>query len=96
MEVIHIKNKAQLLKTLERFHTYDLSRQKLQMNDTVAYTYNPIFEFIIKYTHHYTAHSENRLPRHTPMTPMTSPNITQPPSHSPETSRDPSYIPITT
>jgi hypothetical protein len=33
MDVIHITGKGHLLKTLERFHIYDLSKKKLQMND---------------------------------------------------------------
>jgi hypothetical protein len=34
MEVLQIKKKGQFLNTLERFHIYDMSRKKLQMNGT--------------------------------------------------------------
>jgi hypothetical protein len=40
LEVLHIKKKGQFLNTLERFHIYDLSRQKIQMNDTFADIHN--------------------------------------------------------
>jgi hypothetical protein len=70
MEVLHIKKKGQLLSTLERFHIYDLSWQKLQMNDTFTDTRNPIFDLIIKYAHHINKHLENPLPHHTPTHPQ--------------------------
>jgi hypothetical protein len=41
MDVIHIIRKGHVLNTLERFYIYDLSKKKLQMNDT----HNPIFDF---------------------------------------------------
>jgi hypothetical protein len=50
MEVLHTKQKGQL----EGFHMYDLSRQKLQMHDTLTDTHDAIFVLIIKYTHHYS------------------------------------------
>jgi hypothetical protein len=85
MEVLHIKKKGQLLNTLERFQTYDLIWQKLQMN--VRDKQNPIFERIIKYSDHNNAHSENLLLRHTHTTPPALHN------HNPGRSRDLSYIP---
>jgi hypothetical protein len=75
MEVLQIKNKAQFPNTLKRFHIYDLSRQKLQMNDTFTDIHNPIFDLIIKYTYHNNTHSKTHLPHHTPTPPP--PSITQ-------------------
>jgi hypothetical protein len=43
VEVLQMKKKGQLLITLESFHIYDLSRQKLQLNDTFIDIHNPIF-----------------------------------------------------
>jgi hypothetical protein len=50
MDVIHITGKGHLLNTLERFYirVYDLSKKKLQMNDTYTDAYNPIFDLLIK------------------------------------------------
>jgi hypothetical protein len=41
---LHTEKKGQLLNTLERYHIYNLSKQKIHMNDTFADKYNPIFE----------------------------------------------------
>jgi hypothetical protein len=43
MDVIHTTRKGHLLNTLERFYIYDLSKKKLQMNDT----YNPNMDLLI-------------------------------------------------
>jgi hypothetical protein len=48
LEVLHIK-KDWSLNTLKDFHMYNLSKQKLQMNNTFTDTHNPIFDLIIKY-----------------------------------------------
>jgi hypothetical protein len=52
MEIIHIEKKGKLLNTLERFHTHNLSKEKVQMNDTYTDTYNHLFDLILKYSHH--------------------------------------------
>jgi hypothetical protein len=52
MDVIHVTGKGRLLNTLERFYIYDLSKNKLQMNDTYTDTYNPIFDLSIKNNPH--------------------------------------------
>jgi hypothetical protein len=49
MEVLHIEKKGQLLNTLKRFHIYNVSKRKLQMNDTYQDTHNPIFHFDTKH-----------------------------------------------
>jgi hypothetical protein len=46
LDVLHTKKKGRMLDTLERDYIYKLSKQKLQMNDTYADKYNPIFELI--------------------------------------------------
>jgi hypothetical protein len=43
LEVLHIQKKGRLLNTLEHFHMYNLSKQKLQMNETFTDTHNPTF-----------------------------------------------------
>jgi hypothetical protein len=47
VDVIHITREGHLLNTLDRFHMYDLSKEKLQMNDTYADTFNPIFDQLL-------------------------------------------------
>jgi hypothetical protein len=51
MEILHIEKKGHLLNTLERFHIYSVSKQKLQMNDTFSDIHNPIFGLIINTYH---------------------------------------------
>jgi hypothetical protein len=63
MEILHIEKRGQLRNTLERFHLYDLSIQKLQMNDPYTATHNPIFDIIIRYTHY-----NNTYPKDSPLT----------------------------
>jgi hypothetical protein len=46
MDIIQTK-KGHLLNTLEQFYKYDLSKKKLQMNDTYTGTHSPIFDLII-------------------------------------------------
>jgi hypothetical protein len=46
-EVFHTKKKGKLLNSKERFHIYNFSKQKRQMNDTFADTHNPILNLII-------------------------------------------------
>jgi hypothetical protein len=65
-----MKKKGQLLNTLGRFRMYDLSRQKLRMNDTFTDIHNPTFDLIIKYTPHNNAHLENPFPHHTATPPV--------------------------
>jgi hypothetical protein len=49
MDILHIERKGPLMNTLERFHIYNLSKENLQMKDTYADTYNPIFNLITNY-----------------------------------------------
>jgi hypothetical protein len=52
MEVIHTERKGPKLNTLEKFHTYEVTKKGLQMNDTFTDMYNPILEILIKYYTH--------------------------------------------
>lgn len=52
MNILHIKRKAQLLNTLKCFHVFDLSRQKLQINNMLTDIHNTIFVLKLMYTHH--------------------------------------------
>jgi hypothetical protein len=45
--MLYIEKTDHSLNTLERFYTYNLSKQKQQKNDTFADTQNPIFHLII-------------------------------------------------
>jgi hypothetical protein len=44
MDIVRTAKKGKHLNTLERYHMYRLSREKLHMNDTYIDTHNPIFE----------------------------------------------------
>jgi hypothetical protein len=46
MNIIKTAKKGRDLNTLDRYHIYKLSREKLHMNDTYIDTYNPIFELL--------------------------------------------------
>jgi hypothetical protein len=50
MKILHIQKKCRLSNTLERFHLYNLSLQKQQMNDKFTRTdiSNPTFDIILK------------------------------------------------
>jgi hypothetical protein len=48
MDILHIEKNGQLLNTLKHFHMYNLSKQKLRMNDTFTDTHNFIFDLITK------------------------------------------------
>jgi hypothetical protein len=61
LEILHIEKKGQLLNTLRHFHIYSLCNQKLQMIDTFTDIHNPIFDQVIKHTHH-----NNTYPTKTP------------------------------
>jgi hypothetical protein len=77
MDVIHIMGKVDLLNTLERFYIYDLSKKKLQMNDTYTDTYNPIFSLLIKNNLH------KNYPPYTPLLPPNLPTLPNLPSLPP-------------
>jgi hypothetical protein len=49
VEVLHMKKKAKLLNAHERFHMYDLSRQKLHMTDTFTDIHNPTYKLSVLY-----------------------------------------------
>jgi hypothetical protein len=46
MDILQIQKKGPILNTLERYYIYNLSKDKLQLNDTYIDTYNPIFNII--------------------------------------------------
>jgi hypothetical protein len=47
MKILRIEKKSQILNTYERFHTYNVSKQNIQLNDTFTETYNPIYDTIL-------------------------------------------------
>jgi hypothetical protein len=46
MDILQYERKGPILNTLERYYIYNLSKDKLQLNDTHIDTYNPIFKII--------------------------------------------------
>jgi hypothetical protein len=44
MEIMETERKGKHSNTLERYHIYKASKDKIQMNDTNIDIYNPIFE----------------------------------------------------
>jgi uncharacterized protein YbcI len=48
MEIIYISKKSRMLDTLENI--YGITKQEIQMNDAATGIYNPIYEFVNKYT----------------------------------------------
>jgi hypothetical protein len=44
MDIIKTEKKGKYLNTLEKYHTYKISKNKLHMNDTYIDMCNPIFE----------------------------------------------------
>jgi hypothetical protein len=44
MDIVKTTKKGKHLNTLEKYHIYKLSKNKLHMNDTHIDTHNPIFE----------------------------------------------------
>jgi predicted GIY-YIG superfamily endonuclease len=49
MEVLHLDRKGQKLNTWERFYIYKLGKDGIQLNDTYADSYNPIFRLVSKH-----------------------------------------------
>jgi hypothetical protein len=47
MKIVYIEKKGQMLDIYERFHTYEISKQNMQLNDNFAETYNSIYDIII-------------------------------------------------
>jgi hypothetical protein len=50
LEILHTEKKGQLLNTLERYHVYDLSIHKKQMDDTFANKHNSDLSFYLPAT----------------------------------------------
>jgi hypothetical protein len=50
MEVIRLDRKGQRMNTWERFHICKLGKEGIQLNDTYADSYNPIFKLISNQT----------------------------------------------
>jgi hypothetical protein len=48
MKPLYIGKKGPLLDTYERFHLYEITKEKIQLNDNFADIYNPIYDEIIK------------------------------------------------
>jgi hypothetical protein len=46
MDILHIEKKGPLVKTLERFHIYNLSKENLQIKDMYTDIHNPKFNLI--------------------------------------------------
>jgi hypothetical protein len=44
---LHIGKKGPLLDSYEKFHIYEIIKQKIQLNDNYNETYNPIYNIII-------------------------------------------------
>jgi hypothetical protein len=44
MKVVKIERKEKHRNTLEKYHIYEMSRNRLHMNDTYINIHNPIFE----------------------------------------------------
>jgi peroxiredoxin len=42
MTIFHVEKKGQILNTYERYHTYECSKQNIELNDNFTETYNPI------------------------------------------------------
>jgi hypothetical protein len=47
METLYITNKGSIVKTLEKFHIYNLTRLDNQINDKSTVKYNAIFDTIV-------------------------------------------------
>jgi hypothetical protein len=48
MKPLYIGKKGPLLDTYERFHIYEITKEKIQLNDNFTDIYNPIYDEIIK------------------------------------------------
>jgi hypothetical protein len=49
MKILHIEKKGRMLNILESYHIYELTKQKLQMNEALTDNYNPIKRKTITY-----------------------------------------------
>jgi hypothetical protein len=47
MKILHIEKKSEILNSYERFHIYEITKQNIQLNDTVTETYSPIYGKIL-------------------------------------------------
>jgi hypothetical protein len=65
-EVIQTAKKGHLLNTFKQFYICDLSRRKLQMNDTHTDTHNPIFDLVINNLNTSAQHSHPLIFHHLP------------------------------
>jgi hypothetical protein len=48
MKPLYIGKKGPLLDTYERFHIYEITKEKIQLNDNFTDIHNPIYNDIIK------------------------------------------------
>jgi hypothetical protein len=72
-KTLHVERKGQMLNSLENI--YMLTKQKLQMNEAVTDTYNPIYDILIKANSntHNPTHSRTLYPPPHYSTPNTLP-----------------------
>jgi hypothetical protein len=47
MKPLHIEKKGPMLHTYERFHIYEITKHKLQLNDNYTEVHNPIYNAVI-------------------------------------------------
>jgi hypothetical protein len=65
MEIPYIERKGKVLNALESYHIYRLTTQKLQMNEALTDTYNPIYILIkTNLNTHNPTHSRTLNPPH--------------------------------
>jgi hypothetical protein len=48
IKILHVEKKGRMLNVLEGYHIYELTKQKLQMNEASTDHYNPIYEILQK------------------------------------------------
>jgi hypothetical protein len=48
MKILHVERKWKMLNSLENYHIYKLTKQRLQINEALTDTYNPIYDILIK------------------------------------------------
>jgi hypothetical protein len=73
-EVIRLDRKGQRMNTWERFHIYKLSKEGIQLNDTYADSYNPIFKLISNQTRKQKKHVRPLLANPTSHFPFSTPS----------------------
>jgi hypothetical protein len=77
MKILYIERKGKMLNTLEKYHIYTLTTQRLQMNEVLAATYNPIYDTLMKINSntHNPTHSTTPYPPPHPTILLCPPSI---------------------